>query len=72
LTGEAYKKLMDVQNTSPFLSGILNFNSHFAASDKRISWKAMYVSRFSTPIGFLFLFGTKRFKRIGCLYVYIR
>ena len=28
LTGETFKKLVDNQNTSPFFSGLLNFNSH--------------------------------------------
>lgn len=47
LTGESYKKLVDNQNTSPFFSGLLNFNSHLKANDKKISWKAMYLSRFA-------------------------
>jgi len=65
LTGEAYKKLMDVQNTSPFFSGILNFNSHFAGSDKRISWKAMYLSRFSPKLGFYSYSGQKDSKGLA-------
>ncbi|UCH93759.1 MAG: hypothetical protein JSV88_26305 [Candidatus Aminicenantes bacterium] len=59
LTGEAYKKLMDVKNTSPFLSGLLNFNSHFTLNDKKISWKAMYVSRFSPKLSFYSYSGPK-------------
>ena len=47
LTGEPYKKLVDNQNTSPFFSGLLNFNSHLKTNDKKISWKAMYLSRFA-------------------------
>jgi hypothetical protein len=65
LTGESYKKLMDVQNTSPFLSGILNFNSHFAGSDKRISWKAMYLSRFSPKLAFYSYSGQKDSKGLA-------
>lgn len=47
LTGEGFKKLADNTSTSPFLSGLTNFNSLLSGSDKRISWKAMYLSRFA-------------------------
>lgn len=47
LSGEAYKKLVDITNTSPFFSGLTNFNSHLTTSDKKISWKVMYLSRFA-------------------------
>lgn len=47
LTGEGYKKLVANTSTSPFLSGLANFNSFLSSSDKKISWKAMFVSRFS-------------------------
>jgi hypothetical protein len=50
LTGESYKKLIDIQNTSPFVSGIINFNSYLNAGDKKISWKVMYLSRFSPAL----------------------
>ncbi len=56
LTGESFKKLVDIQNTSPFFSGLLNFNSHLKGNDKKISWKAMYLSRFSPKY---------------CLYMYV-
>ncbi len=56
LTGESYKKLVDNQNTSPFFSGLLNFNSHLKANDKKICWKAMYLSRFAPRY---------------CLYIYV-
>lgn len=56
LTGESFKKLVDNQNTSPFFSGLLNFNSQLKAGDKRISWKAMYLSRFAPKF---------------CLYMYV-
>jgi len=51
LTGEKYKKLVDVKSTSPFLAGLDNFNSNLK-SDKNISWKAMYLSRFSPKLSF--------------------
>jgi hypothetical protein len=56
LTGETYKKLIDNQNTSPFFSGIRNFNSHLNGNDKKISWKVMYLSRFAPKF---------------CLYMYV-
>lgn len=56
LTGESFKKLVDNQNTSPFFSGLLNFNSHLKGNDKKISWKAMYLSRFAPK---------------NCLYMYV-
>ncbi|MBN8679686.1 MAG: hypothetical protein J0M29_15765 [Chitinophagales bacterium] len=51
LTGEGFKKLEKSGSTSPFASGldsgITNFNSFFDISDKKISWKALYLSRFA-------------------------
>ncbi len=47
LTGEGLKKLADNTSTSPFLSGLTNFNSFLSGTDKRISWKAMLISRFA-------------------------
>jgi len=47
LTNEKYKKLVDSQNTSPFIKGVNNFNSFLSAQSQKISWKAMYLSRFS-------------------------
>ena len=48
LTGEQVKKLVDAQNVSPFLSSSMGmFNSLLSTSDKKISWKALYVSRFA-------------------------
>jgi hypothetical protein len=51
LTGEGFKKLEKSGSTSPFVSGldsgITNFNSFFDVSDKKISWKALYLSRFA-------------------------
>lgn len=54
-TGVSRKKVVDAQNTSAFLSGISSFNSFLSNSDKKISWLAMYLSRFAAA---------------NCLYVY--
>lgn len=54
-TGNSIKKAVDTQNTSAFLSGIISFNSFLSNSDKKISWLAMYLSRFAAG---------------NCLYVY--
>jgi hypothetical protein len=50
LTNESYKKLVDSQNTSPFIKGLKNFNSLLSAQSQNISWKAMYISRFSPKL----------------------
>lgn len=47
LTGEAFEKLIDITNVSPFLSGLNNFESFTHGKSRMISWKAMYMSRFS-------------------------
>lgn len=47
LTGEGFNKLDDTTSTSPFLSGMTNFNSYLTTADKKISWKALYLSRFA-------------------------
>jgi hypothetical protein len=52
LTGEAYQELVDITNISPFFSGIPNFNSKLFAGDKKISWKARYLSMFSAVYAF--------------------
>lgn len=52
LTGESVKRLVDAQNISPFISGISAFSSHRSASDKKISWKALYLSRFAASTCF--------------------
>lgn len=46
LTGKSFKKLVANTSTSPFISGITNFNS-LLKEDKKISWQAMYLSRFA-------------------------
>lgn len=50
LTNEKVKKLVDVQNTSPFIKGLNNFSSHLSPVSLKVSWKAMYISRFSPKI----------------------
>ena len=52
LTGEEYKKLININNNSPFikLQGIQNFSSFFNTSSLEISWKSMFVIRFSPTI----------------------
>ena len=52
LTGESFKKLVDATNISPFFSGFANFNSRFSGTDKKISWKALYLSRFAPAHAF--------------------
>lgn len=47
LTGESVKRLVDAQNISPFISGISAFSSHRSTNDKKVSWKALYLSRFA-------------------------
>lgn len=48
LTGEGVKKLVEAQNISPFLSSSMSmFNSALSTSDKKVSWKALYLSRFA-------------------------
>jgi len=51
LTSEKVKKLVDTQNTSPFIKGLNNFNSKLSPSSQKVSWKAMYLSRFSPKLG---------------------
>lgn len=50
LTNESFKKLVDSQNTSPFIKGLNNFNSFLSPQSQKISWKAMYLSRFSPKL----------------------
>ena len=67
LTGEGFKKLEDSTSTSPFLSGITNFNSYLTTSDKKISWKAMYLSRFAPKYCFYrYNFSGKEDKSLFC------
>ncbi|WP_020602096.1 hypothetical protein [Spirosoma spitsbergense] len=52
LTGELVKRLVDAQNISPFFSGIGAFRSHRSGNDTKVSWKALYLSRFSAATCF--------------------
>ncbi|AQG80467.1 hypothetical protein [Spirosoma montaniterrae] len=52
LTGESVKRLVDAQNISPFISGISAFSSHRSTNDKKVSWKALYLSRFAAAACF--------------------
>jgi hypothetical protein len=58
LTGESYNELVDVTNISPFFSGLFNFNSYLSAGDKKISWKARYLSMFS-PVNAYYHYSNK-------------
>jgi len=48
--GEGLKKLVEGVNTSPFLSGLRNFNSQLGSSDKKVSMKALFLLRFSPAL----------------------
>lgn len=52
ITGEKYKFLVEAKNISPFLSGLSNFNSFLSSSERKISWKALYIIRFAPVVCF--------------------
>jgi len=52
ILNESYKKLVEGKNISPFIGGLSNFNSFLNSSDKKISWKALYLIRFSPGLAF--------------------
>ncbi len=68
LTGESFKKLVEVKSTSPFLSGsgLKIFDSYLKETSRKISWKAMYLSRFSPKLG-LYSY-TKGLDSLMCYY----
>jgi hypothetical protein len=69
LTGESYKELPEATNTSPFLSsGVKNFNSFLKTTDKKISWKAMYLSLFA-PKFCLYKYANKKRDTITCYFL---
>lgn len=79
LTGESYKKLSDTNCVSPFFAGMNNFNSFLSKSDKKISWKALYLARFSPKVSFyhysgaqenisVFFFNSNNLKNLEKLY----
>lgn len=63
LTGVSAKKVVDNTSTSAFISGILNFNSFLSTSDKKMSWLAMYLSRFA-PANCLYVYENKLRERL--------
>ena len=50
IIGESFKTLVDATNISPFFSGLANFNSFLGAGANKISWKALYIIRFSPAL----------------------
>jgi hypothetical protein len=50
LLGEPFNTLVEAKNVSPFVSGLTNFNTFLSSSEKQISWKAMYLIRFSPAL----------------------
>ncbi|MEX2362443.1 MAG: hypothetical protein WD597_02415, partial [Balneolaceae bacterium] len=50
IIGESFKNLVEGINTSPFLSGLRNFNSLLGSSDKKLSMKALFLLRFSPAL----------------------
>ncbi len=50
IIGKGFKHLVDGVNTSPFLSGLRNFNSHLNSSDIKVSMEALYLLRFSPAL----------------------
>lgn len=50
ITGESFKTLVEAKNVSAFVSGLANFNSFLNSSEKKISWKAMYLIRFAPAL----------------------
>jgi len=52
ILNESFKKMVEGKNISPFIGGLSNFNSFLNSSDKKISWKAMYLIRFSPVLAF--------------------
>ncbi len=52
ILNDGFKQLVEGKNISPFVSGISNFNSYLQSSEKKISWKALYLIRFSPALVF--------------------
>ena len=69
LTGQKRKKLVDAQNISPFFSGLTNFNSLLSNSDKKISWEAMYLSRFAA-VTCLYQYPNKLREALNVYFIY--
>ncbi|OHD12559.1 MAG: hypothetical protein A2Y41_02545 [Spirochaetes bacterium GWB1_36_13] len=61
-SNEQYQKLEKSTSFLPFLtgdSGIKNFNSFFSKNDKKISWKTLFLARFS-PKNAFYHYGSKK------------
>jgi len=52
ILNESFKQLVESKNISPFVSGLSNFNSFLQSSEKKISWKSLYLFRFSPALVF--------------------
>ena len=52
IIGERFLSLVEAKNISPFLSGLANFNSFLSSSEKKVSWKALYLIRFAPVVCF--------------------
>ncbi len=52
IINESFKKLVEGKNISPFIGGMSNFNTHLSSSDRKISWKALFLIRFSPALVF--------------------
>jgi len=52
IINESFKVLIEGKNISPFIKGLINFNSFLNSSEKKISWKALYLIRFSPALVF--------------------
>lgn len=50
LTGVKRKALVDITNTSAFISGLNSFESHLKTSNRKICWDAMFLSFFSPKL----------------------
>ncbi len=66
ITGKSFKKLIDPTSTSPFLSGLMNFESYGSNKSRKISWEALYLSRFS-PVLALYIY-TEGLNKIVCYF----
>ncbi len=52
IINEPFKKLVEGKNISPFIGGMANFNTFLTQTDRKISWKALYLIRFSPVMAY--------------------
>jgi len=65
LTGEKFQKLESLQNISPFIAGLENFNSFFREDNKPlISWKVKYLVHFSPKLC-LYKYSNSRYETLS-------